>query len=570
MKASEDYKEELEALRPKIKTAKEAIVVTKASSTQQSESNEGQEVVQHGQTNQSDDRNTTFNNMQRIVEALKNIKTECQKDIDDKSALSSKDLDAKVAELLSESRDRAKTIEDKVLKLDNMILVEKEFVKKILDIIAGAYPPNHIVFQPKIKDDKQENTVTDDSKDKEVKNDTAEKEVRQDSSAGDVATQSETKEEAATPKDNVEKDNNVRKDDTVEKDDTTKRDETIEKGESATMNGSSKAEAKESKKEKTLDDAVNELRALLNALATTRGNFVTELLETIRKALKPSSSNDGVNEEAVKQELGVLVQQLTDSQTEISDARTELTAADKTTKEKSLADGIKALAELLTGNQSVVTGAHVALTNAGEKNTGKDLADRIKAFADLLEESQEKVSSAKAAIQAAHEETKGMSLADGVKYLIETIRSLSDALREAQAKLQSQPQPQSNEKVSRKVWKSITPANETPAYAVSQFKFDARSRAVQQLNSDSSIQWDKPREESHPMVVFWLPDQGKRPSRPFNSNSLGRNNTLREIANAFGVTSQEILKASDIKSLPETKPLNDHNLTIPAEGPFFQ
>lgn len=138
----------LETLRSKITEAKEIVKIA-VDTQQQSEDKEVQEQGQKAETDPSKIRSITYDNMQRIVDAIRNINTECQKDVDEKGnatrwqSISHWGLEFKVAALLSDSR---KTI-------SGMSLVEQVFIKAILEKIAAGYSPNHIIFQPKIKED---------------------------------------------------------------------------------------------------------------------------------------------------------------------------------------------------------------------------------------------------------------------------------------------------------------------------------------------------------------------------------------------------------------------------------
>ena len=331
---------------------------------------------------------------------------------------------------------------------------------------------------------------------------------------------------------------------------------TVSQGEnSGTINGTPEVEKKETKPPETFKDVIDELGKLLDTLATSRGDFVTYLLEAIGKPLKNPSSNVEPGEDAVKQELSLLLDQLTATGTEVSDAWAELERANEKDKTKGLAGAVKSLAGRMDELKSEIDGAHKELTAAGETNTTDDVhvPDRIKSFAKQLESSRAEVSGALKSIQAAEGNTREMTLAQAVNYLIEAL-----------AKALARPEPKPNPKPAPEPWKSIVWANETPKSAASRFGFDADE--VRKLNFRITDQaWAKPRGQHDDEVIFFLPDKstGERPSRSFNPATAG-DRTLGDIALLFHVEPSDIRLARGGTIALNASLTNRGDLRIPA------
>lgn len=486
------YDTELKELTKRIGTAKALVVVPRELEKQNSGAAEGQESAQHGGTQTAPNKPTTVNitieSMQRIVDALAKITKDCDSTLgsSNRAVLLAKDLDERVDALLSQSRSRDRSLEDMKLAQDN-------FIASISKLINGAYPATVTTPHPESNGDSKGNDLGD--------------------AAKEVTKQEEVKEDANKEEVKEAKQNGV-----------------PQEGDKTKIT--------------TLGDVITQLQTLLEYLASTRSQFLADILKIIRTAQGDSTTQTEPTEAIVTQELVKLVKPLQHLQTEISEARAALKNADRTIDDnKSLSDGIATLGQAINTLSGQLDEARTALADADKTlNADISLPAGIKTLGEKLSQRSKEIITLEATVRSLTDENRKLNDENG------TLRGNIESLKASE----SQP--------AQTMWYTRVRRGESAKAAAEAFQILDFDEVRKRNSHIKEAEWTKGGLD----LTFSFPASGVRPYRHLNSRVLGDINTAGKIADHFGVQPGDILDPVTGKNPNPTAQLNDTVIGIPA------
>lgn len=537
--------------------AEQVIVVPKTQETQQA-------VGSDGQAKQSSTESTAVQNMRRIIQALSAIKGHCDLTVtlsEEEQNAKSNDLDDRVGILLRASKHRASDLVE-------LTKAEDIFIAAILKLIAAAYPVDKTTSKAEAEADtreKNEQPVVENAGANNPEQSTVENpEEKKKEQSG---TEEKAGDDQQTP---------------------APADQEVGAGAGAVVVVNT-----EGQKNNKFDIVTQKLTALLDHLSTTHSTLIFELTNIILKALDKSTLSSGAEAdgEIAKKELDSLVKLLEGLKDEIKNAKTQLKYVDSSYEEKTLlADGIIQLGTTLEDKLMQLQKANEALVHPdntfdeaktplafGTAKLGKERND----YATQLE-------TANAALKAAQEQLKTST--DGT-YDLETpldkgIKTLGDALASANGRISElngtigslkaeilrlqtangpvNPPPDPKPKpTTAQVWKSKAWNNESARTAVEAFRvqFDKARPLNRNIKDD---QWDR----VGTTLEFQLPsDGGVQLTRTLTISGTGfMIPSVPNLANHFGITVKQFLKANESKHWSEKSVLNDDTMVIPVSG----